>query len=317
MATNLENFLDEASAAYYDGNPIITDAQFDTLAEKSNYKKVGAKQGAGTSAHLFRMYSLQKYYENEDKIKPLGGDLSMSPKLDGAAISLLYVNKDLVRVLTRGDGTVGRDITELVRNAKFCLVPKTITLPGVIQVTGEVVATINIENPRNYASGALNLKSQEEFDSRVLSFYAYGIYPYQTPTYDDDLAVLKLSGFSTVKEPDLDKVYPCDGIVFRLNNNSAFDSYGFTDLYPKGAYAVKERGEEVETVILDVEWQVGKTGKVTPVAILEPVYIGDALISRATLNNPKFIETLGIEIGDTVAVMRAGEIIPCITHRVE
>jgi len=90
-----------------------------------------------------------------------------------------------------------------------------------------------------------------------------------------------------------------------------------TAKHPRGAYARKERGECVETTLVAVEWQVGKSGKVTPVAILEPVLVGDAMVSRATLNNPAFIESLDLRIGDRVAVRRAGEIIPQIVHKVE
>jgi DNA ligase (NAD+) len=129
--------------------------------------------------------------------------------------------------------------------------------------------------------------------------------------------VLKQLGFNTVLEPELAKIYPSDGIVVRLNNNHQFEQLGYTSKHPRGAYARKERAQHVETKLLAVEWQVGKSGKVTPVAILEPVKIGDAVVSRATLNNPGFIEALDLRIGDTVAVARAGEIIPCILHKVD
>jgi len=105
--------------------------------------------------------------------------------------------------------------------------------------------------------------------------------------------------------------------VFRVNDTQLFQDLGYTAKHPRGAYAKKERAAHVETKLLDVEWQVGKSGKVTPVAILEPVYIGDALVSRATLNNPGFIEMLDLQIGDTVAIIRSGEIIPCILHKVD
>ncbi len=131
------------------------------------------------------------------------------------------------------------------------------------------------------------------------------------------MRVLKQLGFNTVLEPELAKIYPSDGIVVRLNNNHQFEQLGYTSKHPRGAYARKVRAEHVETTLLDVEWQVGKSGKVTPIAILEPVYIGDALVSRATLNNPGFIEQLDLQLGDRVAVIRAGEIIPCILHKVE
>jgi DNA ligase (NAD+) len=128
---------------------------------------------------------------------------------------------------------------------------------------------------------------------------------------------LKAWGFNTVFEDSLHKIYPTDGIVFRVNNNEVFEGLGYTAKHPRGAYAKKTRGECVETVLLEVEWQVGKSGKVTPVAILEPVLVGDALVSRATLNNPGFIQALDLQIGDRVAVRRAGMIIPEIVHKVE
>lgn len=313
----IEQFLDSASKAYYAGSPIISDDQFDKLAESIGYAKVGSTAVGKTAKHLYQMYSLQKYYEDEDQTRPLEGirDLSCTVKLDGAAISLLYVDGDLVRGLTRGDGVEGQIITDKLLATK--LVPHKIDLPGVVQITGEMVAPKTQENARNYAAGALNLKSVDEFKTRAISFFAYGIQPNQTKTFNEDLELLKSQGFSAINEVELDKIYPCDGVVFRVNNNELFQQMGYTAKHPRGAYARKERAEHVETTLLDVEWQVGKSGKVTPVAILEPVYIGDALVSRATLNNPGFIEMLDLQIGDRVAVIRSGEIIPCILHKVD
>ena len=188
---------------------------------------------------------------------------------------------------------------------------------GTIQITGEIVAPSHVENSRNYAAGALNLKDLAEFKTRAISFFAYGVWPYFTETYTEDMKVLGSLGFSTIQDTDLDKIYPTDGVVFRCDNNLDFENFGYTSKHPRGAYARKQRMEHVETTLLSVEWQVGKTGKVTPVAILEPVMIGDAIVSRATLNNPGFIEALGLELGDRVAVIRAGEIIPCVLHKVE
>jgi DNA ligase (NAD+) len=317
--TKLQNFLDKCSEAYYAGSPIITDAQFDQLAESIGYAKVGAKpQAEAVEQHLYPMWSLQKFYTGESKQPPLPEkiDTSVSVKLDGAAVSLLYVNGELVRALTRGNGTEGQLITDKLLSS-HSLVPHKISLKGVYQITGEIVAPKHIENARNYASGSLNLKDLEEFKTRAISFFAYGVFPYLSETYDQDMQKLKHLGFSTVKETELDKVYPSDGLVFRCNSNQLFTEYGYTSKHPKGAYALKVRPEYVETKLLSVEWQVGKTGKVTPIAILEPVMIDDALVSRATLNNPGFIEALGLQIGDTVAVVRAGMIIPCILHKVE
>lgn len=313
----IEQFLDSASKAYYAGSPIISDEQFDKLAESIGYAKVGSTSTGKTSKHLYQMYSLQKYYEDEDQARPLEGirDLACTVKLDGAAISLLYVDGDLVRALTRGDGVEGQIITDKLLATK--LVPHKINLPGAVQITGEIVAPKTVENARNYAAGALNLKSIDDFKTRAISFFAYGIQPSQCKTFNEDLAMLKQQGFSVINEIDLDKIYPCDGVVFRVNDNKLFFEMGYTAKHPRGAYARKERAAHVETTLLAVEWQVGKSGKVTPVAILEPVYIGDALVSRATLNNPGFIEMLDLQLGDRVAVIRSGEIIPCIIHKVD
>jgi len=312
----IEQFLDSASKAYYAGSPIISDEQFDRLAESHGYNSVGAKQHENKAKHLYQMYSLQKYYEDEGT-KPLDGirDIAVSIKLDGAAVSLVYVDGDLVRGLTRGDGVEGQLITDKLLATN--LVPKQIPIMGVVQITGEIVAPLNIENSRNYAAGSLNLKDVNEFKTRALSFFAYGVQPNITKTFAEDMSVLKSYGFSVISELDLDKIFPTDGLVFRVNNNQHFYEMGYTAKHPRGAYAKKIRQAHVETKLIDVEWQVGKSGKVTPVAILEPVYIGDALVSRATLNNPGFIEMLDLQIGDTVAIIRSGEIIPCILHKVD
>jgi DNA ligase (NAD+) len=312
----IEQFLDSASKAYYAGSPIISDEQFDRLAESHGYNSVGAKQHDNKAKHLFQMYSLQKYYEDEGT-RPLEGikSIATSVKLDGAAISLLYVDGSLVRALTRGDGVEGQLITDKLLATH--LVPHEIPVAGVVQITGEIVAPINIENSRNYAAGSLNLKDVNEFKTRALSFFAYGVQPTLCDTFNDDMRELQAYGFGVIIESDLDKIFPCDGVVFRVNDNKQFFDMGYTAKHPRGAYAKKERAAHVETTLLNVEWQVGKSGKVTPVAILEPVYIGDALVSRATLNNPGFIEMLDLRIGDRVAIIRSGEIIPCILHKVD
>lgn len=314
---NIKEYLDACSEAYYNGSPIISDAVFDSLAESINYNSVGAKQHENTEKHIHRMYSLQKFYEGEDTKKPLEGlEQVYSLKLDGAAIDILYIDGNLTRVLTRGDGIEGKVVTDkfLATN----IIPHNIKLMGVVQITGELMAPKHIENARNYAAGSLNLKDIAEFKTRALEFFAYGVQPYIFETYEEDMKQLKRLGFKTAYgEFGLADTYPCDGIVFRVNSNKMFSSMGFTSNHPKGAYALKERNEGADTVLLDVVWQTGKSGRVTPVAILEEVVVEDAKITRATLNNPAFIEALDIQIGDIVHVIRAGSIIPCITHKVE
>lgn len=315
---NIKQYLDSASAAYYTGSPFISDEAFDRLAETSNYNTVGTRQHDNVVKHFKRLYSLQKHYEGENK-QPLEGikNISITPKLDGAAISVLYIDGHFVRGLTRGDGIEGQDITDKLI-ARKDLVPLRINTIGIVQVTGEIVAPKHIENARNYAAGALNLKDIDEFKLRAISFFAYGVYPYFSNTFSQDMQHLENLGFSTVLQGEaLNAIYDCDGIVFRVEDNNLFDEMGYTAKFPRGAYALKQRKEAVETTILAVEWNTGRTGKVTPTAILEPVMIGDALVSRATLNNPGFIEMLGLCIGDTVGVVRSGDVIPCIVYKVD
>jgi DNA ligase (NAD+) len=313
----IKQYLDSAAQAYYSGNPLISDEAFDRLAESVGYNQVGAQQHENIKKHFHRMYSLQKHYEDEG-IRPLSDhkNLAMTPKLDGAAVSVLYVDGQLTQVLTRGDGIEGTDITEKFL-ARPDLVPHCVERQDVFQVTGEVVAPHTVPNSRNYAAGALNLKDITEFKTRAISFYAYGVYPTKAKTFTQDMQQLELLGFQTIFANDLHNIYPCDGVVFRVDDNVTFNSLGYTSKHPRGAYALKERQEATETTLVSVEWQVGKSGKVTPVAHLKPVMIGDKEVSRATLNNQGFIEMLGLQLGDTVGIALAGMIIPQVLYKVD
>lgn len=314
MKENLKSYLDYCSEKYYSGEPVISDEQFDYLSNLAKYEPVGFTPKDNVLPHAFRMYSLQKYYEGEGKPPKLEGKITRSPKIDGAAVSLLYVNGELVQALTRGDGKVGTVVTEKFTSTN--LVPHKIhTTAPVLQITGELAAPKHIENARNYASGSLSLKDVNEFKTRAVTFFAYGAQPSLTDSFTLDMQCLKDVGFNTVLDPEIHNIYPCDGIVYRLDDIKEFEDAGFTAKHPKGAYALKERKEAVETTLLAVEWQTGKTGKVTPVAILEPVMVDDALVSRATLNNIAYIRALDLRIGDTVGIIRAGEIIPQIVYK--
>ncbi len=306
----MREFLEHASTKYYEGNPIISDEQFDALASVYKFHDVGYQVTDGTP-HYFKMYSLQKF-----TAKPTF-DLhtyAYSPKLDGAAVSLLYVGGELKQALTRGDGKVGKDVTEKL---KF-LVPNTISLEGsnIVQITGEVVAPARIPNARNYAAGALNLKSQEEFEERNINFIAYDIQPSPCSTWTGAMQQLLFIGFATVQNVQ-DGVYPTDGEVYRIDNYKKFQALGYTAHHPRGAFALKEVKKGVITTLIDVKWQVGKSGVVSPVGILEPVTIGDAVVQKATLHNIDYIRSLNLEIGCKVEVIRSGEIIPRILRRVD
>lgn len=314
----MSTFLDYASAKYYAGEPIISDEEFDKLAEYHGYESVGAPVTSDRIAHAFPMWSLQKCYNDKPTIG-LGGNgetVAVTPKLDGAAVANYYCEGKHFLSLTRGDGKEGLDITGKMRT----LIPQTIPYgeEKLIQITGEVVAPKTIDNARNYAAGALNLKSVEEFHSRTLTFIAYGIMPNQYNTWTEDMEKLKEFGFRTVftEEPEFLEQFPHDGTVFRLNRYERFNELGYTAKHPRGAFALKERKGGVVTQLLGVEWNVGRSGVVSPVAILEPVVIGEATVARATLHNMKYIQELDLEIGCLVEVVRAGEIIPRVVRRI-
>ena len=306
------HFLEKASAMYYSGTPILSDEEFDALARKYRYEEVGYQVTDGIP-HLYRMYSLQKVFDLGD-IDSTTAPMVRTPKLDGAAVSLQYVNGHLAQALTRGDGQLGRDITLKLEE----LVPNVIGIKGEIQITGEVVAPVHIPNARNFAAGSLNLKDIGAFRARCksLRFVAYDIQGVKFERLTQAMDRLAQNGFEVITHFD-SSGYPTDGEVFRVDNYEAFYKLGYTAHHPRGAFALKEKKEGVITELLDVVWQVGKSGVVSPVAILKPVEVGDALVSRATLHNIEYIRSLGLEIGCQVEVIRSGEIIPRIVRRVD
>lgn len=308
----MQHFLEKASAMYYSGTPIVSDAEFDSLARLYNYDSVGHTVTDGIP-HLYRMYSLQKVFDL-NSIEPSTAPMVRTPKLDGAAVSLQYVNGHLAQALTRGDGNLGRDITLKLEE----LVPQQISILNKVQITGEVVAPDTIPNARNFAAGSLNLKDASEFRSRAkdLRFVAYDIQGAEYERLTDAMDHLAQEGFNVITHFDATG-YPTDGEVFRVDNYTAFYKMGYTAHHPRGAFALKEQKDGVITELLDVVWQVGKSGVVSPVAVLSPVEVGDALVSRATLHNIEYIRSLNLEIGCSVEVIRSGEIIPRIVRRVD
>ena len=316
----MKDLLDMACLAYYqDGDPILTDAQFDRLAELHNYHNVGYTPTDGIR-HTYQMYSLQKCFDIlEAPFGVLGTNVVLSVKLDGAAVALTYINGKLTQALTRGDGIHGRDILDKMR----LIVPEYIQIKGIVQITGEVVAPETIENARNYAAGALNLKYLRDFMDREILFYVHGMEDdgdymgdvEYGDTWQTRMEFLKDQGFNTVHTHMTDGL-PKDGLVYRINDTYDFIARGFTAKHPRGAFALKDKQKGVVTKLEDVKWQVGKSGVVSPVAILSPVKIGDATISRATLHNMDYILDLNLEIGCDVEIIRSGEIIPRVVRRV-
>ena len=294
----------------------MTDTEWDALYD--GLEEIGYTPDSGVP-HKYQMYSLQKTFDNEElenwlRVKHEGQLVTCTPKLDGAAVSIMYRDGNLSSALTRGNGKIGLDILNKIQY----LVPTKINYLKEIQIDGEVVAPTSIPNARNYSAGALNLKDPLEFKARCneLRFVAYDMRPYFIESWVAVLQMVESFGISTVYSIDA-SLYPQDGRVFRLDDTKYWSEQGFTAHHPRGSLAFKEQKDGVITTLKDVEWQTGKSGVVTPVAILEPVMIGDALVQRATLHNMAHIEQLGLEIGCKVEVIRSGEIIPRIVRRVE
>jgi DNA ligase (NAD+) len=316
MKKTLKEFLEKCSEEYEKGTPIISDEEYDYLERLLGDNIIN---GSGDVKHRFRLYSLKKHYDKDGE-PPLDVRMCVkTPKLDGLAISLLYVNGKLEMALTRGNGILGKTIS--MDKVKSLNIPLSInTQHPLAQISGEVVARADVDNSRNFCAGAVNTKDYNVWIERVkegqIKFVAYNIQVVENRwglfnEYKTDLEYLRANGFTTVDTFN-HADYPKDGIVYRLNDTSLFNAKGFTDKFPRGAYAHKQETEGEVTTLLDVQWQTGKSGKVTPVAILEPIELGGAVVSKATLNNIEYIETLGLYIGCKVLVVRSGEIIPKI-----
>lgn len=277
---------------------------------------------------------------------------SCEPKIDGVAVSLLYEKGLLVRGATRGDGTTGEDITHNVKTIKdIPLRLEGRKIPDLLEVRGEVFMTrsgfaaMNREaeakqertfvNPRNAAAGTLRQLDSRITATRPLTMFAYGAAVVAGGNLPDELdAIFKLLGswgfplsplLRTVsgigeclaychrvlaQRNDLD--YEIDGVVIKVNSVAQQQLLGMNARTPRWAMAYKFPAEEVATTLLDVEFQVGRTGTITPVARLEPVFVGGVTVSNATLHNMDEVERLGIRIGDRVVVRRAGDVIPKI-----
>ena len=317
-----EDYRNKIAKLYYEeGTSPIDDYEWDLLDDNQT---VGYTPKESTR-HLYQLFSLQKSF-SEQEVWDWTEDKEVveTPKLDGAAISLVYNNGVLVRATSRGDGVRGVDIT-----ANVChLVPNRIGYQSLCQIDGEVVAPSSIPNARNFAAGALNLKSVEEFKQRVpnLFFVVHDMRPNNDFEYwSDKLDFCYTLGFHTDTTfldniyfiDNIDDEFPTDGLVYRIDNLKEWEAAGFTAHHPRGSIAFKEQKAGVVTTLLDVVWQTGKSGVVTPVAHLEPVMIGEAKVSRATLHNMEYINELGLELGCQVEVIRSGEIIPRILRRLD
>ena len=286
----------------------------------------------------------------------VGVDYSCEPKLDGLAVSLLYRDGQLVQGATRGDGTTGEDISANVRTVRnIPLKLQGSGWPAVLEVRGEVfmskagferlnaaqaaVGGKTFANPRNAAAGSLRQLDPRITASRPLEFCCYGLGQVSAPladTHIHTLEQLKAWGLPISRElrhaegveqcleyyRDIgarrnELSYEIDGVVFKVNSLASQRELGFRSREPRWALAHKFPAMEELTEVLDVEFQVGRTGAVTPVARLKPVKVAGVTVSNATLHNMDEVARLGLMIGDTVIIRRAGDVIPQVMQVVE
>lgn len=308
--------LDIFRKAYYDGKPLISNEHYDALLDI--YDEDDSLGGSGDLPHKYSMYSLQKVWDEDPiPVSCKGKELVESPKLDGSAISLLYKDGILVQGLTRGDGVLGKDISDKVLVMES--IPNEIKEYGYVQITGEVVTRKDAKNARNASAGAFGLKDIAEFKQRELYFVAYSFKKDRNIyiNYTDEMNAISIMGFVTILDITKDQ-YRTDGLVYRINNVQEYESVGFTSKFPKGAFSRKKRAdvEVKETTLLDVTWQVGGSGKVTPVGHIEEIVIDDAKIKNVTIHNVGYVEELDLDIGDTLLITRSGGVIPKILANV-
>ena len=383
-ATRLRGELDDANYRYYVlDEPRMTDADYDRRLRRlqeieaehpdlatadSPTQRVGAAPAAGFPevAHAVPMLSLDNAFNEEeikafvrrvaDRLEAHGEPLAFccEPKLDGAAVSLVYERGELVAGVTRGDGRTGEGITSNLRTLRS--IPLRLrgdAPPALLEVRGEVIIshagfealndrareeeTKVFANPRNAAAGSLRQLDPRITATRPLEFSAYQVARIEPEPGDTShsrlMARLGEYGFRTSQELAVvegaegiidycralgekrDRLgYDIDGVVIKVDDLRLQRELGFVARAPRWAIAFKFPAQEETTRLNDVEFQVGRTGAITPVARLEPVSVAGVTVSNATLHNADEIARLDVKIGDTVAIRRAGDVIPQVVR---
>ena len=309
---------------------------------KSEFKKVELSVPMLSLADIFSEEELKDFIMSIKRFLNSSDDIifTSEPKMDGLSFSALYVNGIFTRGSTRGDGKIGEDITENLKAIRGFPLFLNKEAPEVFEVRGEVIMhkevfrKLNEEqkaagaklfaNPRNAAAGSLRQLDSSLTAKRNLNFYAYGygeVSEMPADTQSGLLDYLKSKGFpvisnrTVVQTPEEleafhlevarirhDLPFDIDGVVYKVNSFARQKQLGFVSREPRWAVAHKYPPEEVQTQVLDITVQVGRTGKLTPVARLKPVFVGGTTISNVSLHNEEFLQNMGIKIGDTVVV---------------
>jgi DNA ligase (NAD+) len=370
-ANELVDLINKHRAAYYQSNTsLISDAEYDSLMRElekleakypqlitgdSPTQSVGgeASQTFQPSTHLEKMMSLDNVFSMEELDSWLektgGGPFLCELKIDGLAINLRYEKGKLVSAATRGDGTVGEDVTRNVMTVKG--IPHQLsgkTIPAVVEIRGEVFyaledfAKLNesliaqgkapFANPRNSASGSLRQKDSSVTASRPLQMIVHGVGAFNDSSVKAQSDLYKQLTKWGLPTSSRYKVYQSakevkqyiqdfeakrhtleheiDGVVVKVDEFSRQQSLGFTSRAPRWAIAYKYPPEQVNTKLLDIKVSIGRTGRATPYAVLDPVRVAGSEIEFATLHNQEVVVAKGILIGDTVVLRKAGDVIP-------
>lgn len=377
---NLQKTLNEYAYFYYvKDQPKVLDSEYDKLYQElvqletqypesitpdSPTQRVGGVilDGFEKAVHEVPLYSLNDAFSKEELeafdarvAKALGHhnySYECELKIDGLSISLRYENGRFVRGATRGDGSVGENITENLKTVRS--IPMTLPEPISIEVRGECYmpkesfmklnqareqeGLETFANPRNAAAGSLRQLDTKVTAQRNLSTFLYTVAefgPLEVATQEEALQALDRLGFkinpnrricqtvdeiweyiTEYHEKRADLPYEIDGIVIKVNDLSLQDELGFTVKAPRWAIAYKFPPEEAETVIREIEWTVGRTGVVTPTAVMDPVVVAGTTVSRASLHNMDYIEAKDLRLNDHVIIYKAGDIIPEVDHAI-
>lgn len=315
----------------------------------SKFKKVKHKNRFYSLEKSQSVQEIEDWIARNERLANFNPEYTCEYKFDGLTIAVTYNNGKYIQALTRGNGIIGEDVTEQVKTFKS--VPLEINFKGYVEIQGEAIIKLSVldklnkeldvplKNARNAAAGAVRNLDPKVTASRKLDLMAYNVNYIQGLTLESQQAqnkFLRDNGFKVadilaivhntdemkeiidkvaVSKKDLD--FLIDGLVFKLNDAKHREELGYTDRFPRWAIAYKFEAEEISTTLNNVVWQVGRTGKITPIALLEPVELAGATVSRATLNNYNDILKKNISINSRVFVRRSNEVIPEVTGLAE